>query len=104
MDAILKANIFFFITAVAVVVVAVLIAAVLVLVLQILSDIRRITSLAREESERISRTLEFFRSGAQEKGEKVFALLDKLGVKRKKGTHRRSVAQGRKAKRTKKEE
>ena len=71
MDDIVKADIFFFITAIAVVVLSVFLVIVFLYTIRILRDIKHISSMARKESDIISGELSELRENIKEGGAKV---------------------------------
>ena len=71
MDNILKADIFFFITAVAVIVLSVFLVVVFLYTIRILRDIKHISSMAKEESDIISEELSELRKNIKKGGAKL---------------------------------
>lgn len=68
MDTLIHADIFFFITAIAVVLVTAFLVGVLVLVIRVLVDVRHITRKVREEAELVSQDLAELRSHLRKEG------------------------------------
>jgi len=71
MDTLIKADIFFFVTAVAVVAVAFLLAVVLVYVVLILRQVMTISRRVNEESQKVVEDIETLRQQARESGRKL---------------------------------
>jgi signal transduction histidine kinase len=71
MDAVLKADIFFFITTVAIVVLAIAAFIALVFLIQILRDVRHVSKRVREQSDRILSDVEDLRNFIKEEGKKA---------------------------------
>ena len=71
MDPILKSEIFFFITAIAVIVLSVSAAVVLVYAIRILRDVDHVAKLVRDESDLIAKDVSGLREAAEEEGLKI---------------------------------
>ncbi len=94
---VLKTNIFFVITAVAVVVVASVLVVALLYVVRILRDVKRISETVREESEYLSEDIATLRASVREEGVKfkhvirfiaaLFSTRERKGRARRKQTH-----------------
>jgi len=76
MDTLMKADIFFFITAIAVVLVTIVFIVVLVYVAKILKDIKYITKKAKSEADLIAEDLSELRHNVKEKGAKLKYFFD----------------------------
>ncbi|OHB21443.1 MAG: hypothetical protein A2939_00975 [Parcubacteria group bacterium RIFCSPLOWO2_01_FULL_48_18] len=88
METLLKADIFFFITAVAIIIVAGMFAVALVYAVKILKDVKYISSRAKEETDKIAGDIDELRAEAKEEGGKLkylFHSLTKLFIIKKKG-------------------
>lgn len=88
MNTLLYADVFFFITAIAVIFVTAFLVAVLIYVLFILSDIKHISRKAQEESELIAEDLSELRQKVKKEGAQLkhfVSFFHHLGKRRKKG-------------------
>ena len=86
MDDILKADIFFFVTAIAVVILSVFLVIVFLYTIRILRDIKHISTMARKESDIISEELSELRENIKEGGTKVkyfLSFFDKIHKRNK---------------------
>src|SRR3989344_5409205 len=78
-DTLIQADIFFFITAVAVVVITIALLVALAYFIQILRDVRYVTRRIREESDRVLSDVEHLRGFIKKEGEKVLDVKEFLG-------------------------
>jgi len=74
MDSIVKAEIFFFITSIAVIVLSVGAAAVLVYAIRVLRDVDHVAKLVRDESDLIAKDVSQLRESAEKEGVKISRL------------------------------
>ena len=96
MDTLARADMFFFITAIAVVLVTVCLVVLLVYVITILHQVRALVELARKEGELLSADIGELRSRVHTEGFKwafIFAFLRKLW-KRRSSSKRKGVEEG----------
>lgn len=75
METLLKADIFFFITAIMVVIIGILIAAGLVYVIRILRDVDHIASTVRDESDKIIQDVDHLRKDFKKRGTSIAGIL-----------------------------
>ena len=78
MDTLQKADVFFFLTSIAVVVVSVLLAIAFYYFIKILRDIKAITEMAKEEGEILAEELSQLRASIKEEGGKIKGFLNFL--------------------------
>ena len=78
-DTLLRADIFFFITSVAVVIITVVLAVALFQFIQILRDVRYVSKRLREEADRILTDVEGVRKFVKKEGRRVIDLKELLG-------------------------
>lgn len=76
MEAIMKSEIFFFVTTVAVIIITVLLAFVLVRFFLVLGDVRTISRLAKDEVERIKADIETFRTNMHTDGLRLVHIIN----------------------------
>jgi len=74
MDSIVKSEIFFFITSIAVIVLSVGAAAVLVYAIRVLRDVDHVAKLVRDESDLIAKDVSQLRESAEKEGVKISRL------------------------------
>jgi K+-transporting ATPase A subunit len=92
MDSLLKSDIFFVVTTIAVVVVGALVAVVLIYLARILSDVKKLSRSVREEGERVVEDIEGLRENIKKNTIKLsdilsFGFLRKKTVRKKNITH-----------------
>lgn len=68
MDSIVKADIFFFVTTIAVVVVSIILCVALIYTIRILRDVKSLSTKAKDEGERILEDVRAFREGVGDTG------------------------------------
>ena len=87
MDTLLKADIFFFVTALAVVVIAAILAVVLVYLIRILRDVKSVSGRVKEQAELVSEDISDLRHKIRQKNWSWLDLCSSLlgGWRRKKG-------------------
>ena len=74
MDSIIKSEIFFFITSIAVIVLSIGAAAVLVYAIRVLRDVDHVAKLVRDESDLIAKDVSQLRESAEKEGVKISRL------------------------------
>jgi len=89
MEGILKSDIFFVVTTIAIVIVAIVFVAALVYVILILRDIKRVSSRVREESKNISEDISSLRKNVKTEGVKLAHFSDFFAKIFKRNTGRR---------------
>jgi len=89
MTEVMKSDVFFFITTLAVIVVSVALVIALVYLISILRDARKLSSRARLEGEAILDDLGNAREGVKQGGQKIFEMIAALFI-RKKNTKRKN--------------
>jgi hypothetical protein len=95
MDSFLKADIFFFITSVAVILVTVVLLVLLYYVIRVMQNVRYISDKVREETDMIAHDIHAFRSNVKEHGFRLQYLLNLVKnrfMARAKGRTKRSRA------------
>ncbi len=88
MDSILKSDLFFFITSVAVVLVSAVVVVVLIYIVRIMRDIRDIASTLKHQTESLSQDIDELRSKVKEEGwpwSKLTGFLGKFVKKKSRG-------------------
>lgn len=104
MNSFVQADIFFFITTVAIVVVTIAIVIALLVFIQILRDVRHVSKRAREESDRVLSDMEDLRRFLKKEGKRAIDIKEMVGsiigvfLPKKKSQKRSSYAKTRKKK------
>lgn len=83
MSEIAKADIFFVVTTIAVVVISIVFIIALVYLIKILRDFKQVSGKVKEESERISKDLSDLHTAVREQGARVAQTLTSFGRKKK---------------------
>lgn len=91
MSEIAKADLFFVITTIAVVVVSAAFVVALVYLIRILKDFKKVTGKITEESERISKDLSDLHTAVREQGARVAQAVTSFGSKKKKQATKKSA-------------
>ncbi len=89
MTSLLKSDIFFFITAIAVIIISVGVAIALVYLVRILRDVKTLSEKAKDEGERIIDDIHMFRQDVKSKGTRLSDILSFVGIT----THSRARAE-----------
>jgi len=89
MTEVMKSDVFFFVTTLAVIVVSVALVIALIYLILILRDARKLSSRARQEGEAILDDLSTAREGVKQGGQKILEMIAALFI-RKKNTKRKN--------------
>ena len=84
MDTLIKADVFFFITTVAIIVLSLLLAVLIIYIIKISKDIKYISNKAKNEADLIAEDLSDLRENVKEKGVKLKYLISFFNNLRKK--------------------
>lgn len=94
MNEIAKADMFFVITTIAVIVVSVVFVIALVYVIRILRDFKQVTGKVKEEGERISKDLADLHTAVREQGARVAQAVSSFGSKKKRAAKKEKPSAG----------